>query len=250
MSTARKIIVTGEHNDSGNRYPSFDEAGNTLLWQEVPVLDFERLAQEEGLFEEMVTKPFDWIVFTSVRAVRFWTEALIESGIDFPIETQVACIGETTARAAEMDGYTPDFFPTEPGSECFLAEFEDMISNRSDKPSVVIPAALGGRTTISDRLKLLGCTVNRLSIYKTKPRLDIKNHLTQKDLDEAALVLFTSPSSVDAVGSLFNLHPQLKIGSMGAFTRDHLLKLGLSDVLVLPEGDFQRVGEILGESLC
>lgn len=245
MLSTKKIIVTGEHNDSGNRYPSSDGAGNTLLWQEVPVLDFERMPLENRLFDQMDEKPFDWIIFTSVRAVRFWTEALLESGIDFPIETQVACIGETTARAAEMDGYTPDFYPTEPGSESFLIEFEDMISNRSDKPSVVIPAALGGRTTISDRLKLLGCAVSRLSIYKTSPRADIKSHLTQKELDEAALVLFTSPSSVDAVGALFDLHPNLKIGSMGNFTREHLLKRGVTDVLVLPEGDFQRVGEIL-----
>lgn len=245
MLSTKKIIITGEHNDSGNRYPSSDGAGNTLLWQEVPVLDFERMPLEGKLFDQMGQKPFDWIIFTSVRAVRFWTEALLESGTDFPIETQVACIGETTARAAEMDGYTPDFYPTEPGSESFLHEFEDMISNRSDKPSVLIPAALGGRTTISDRLRLLGCAVTRISIYQTKPRSDIQSHLTQKDLDEAALVLFTSPSSVDAVGTLFSLHSKLKIGSMGSFTRDHLLKRGLTDVLILPEGDFQRVGEIL-----
>ena len=58
----------------------------------------------------MTEKPFDWIIFTSVRAVRFWSDFLLEQGIDFPIETQVACIGETTAHAAEMDGILPIFF--------------------------------------------------------------------------------------------------------------------------------------------
>ncbi|NBT59304.1 uroporphyrinogen-III synthase, partial [bacterium] len=151
MRTNKKIIVTGEHNDSGNRYPSNDNTGTTLLWQEVPVLDFERLPVEEKLFKEMAEKPFDWIIFTSVRAVRFWSDILLEHNLDFPIETQVACIGETTAHAAEMDGYTPDFFPTEPGSEMFLQEFEDLLSNRAQKPRIIIPAALGGRTMISDR---------------------------------------------------------------------------------------------------
>lgn len=245
MPTCKKIIVTGEHNDSGNRYPATDQEGNTLLWQEVPVLDFERLPIDSTVKTLVSEKPFDWIIFTSVRAVRFWTEFLLEQGIDFPIETQVACIGETTAHAAEMDGYTPDFFPTEPGSEKFLEEFEDLLSNRSDKPRIIIPAALGGRTTISDRLKQLGCEVLRLSIYKTTPRLDIQSHLTQKDLEQAALVLFTSPSSVDAVGSLFNLSEQVKVGSMGKFTQEHLEKKGISEVLLLPEGDFQKVSEIL-----
>jgi len=245
MPCHKRIIVTGEHNDSGNRYPAVDNQGNTLLWQEVPVLNFERLPVEENFLNSMGDKPFDWIIFTSVRAVRFFSELLMESGIDFPIETQVACIGETTSHAAEMDGYTPDFFPTEPGSEKFLEEFEDLLSNRAEKPRILIPAALGGRTTISDRLKELGCEVARLAIYKTLPRTDIEGHLSQKDLEEAALVLFTSPSSVDAVGGLFNIHPNVKVGSMGQFTREHLEKKGVSEVLILPEGDFQKVGEIL-----
>jgi uroporphyrinogen-III synthase len=245
MRGNKKIIVTGEHNDSGNRYPAADKTGNTLLWQEVPVLNFERLPVEEKLFTEMAQKPFDWIIFTSVRAVRFWSEILLEHNTDFPVETQVACIGETTAYAAEMDGYTPDFFPTEPGSEIFLEEFEDLLSNRSEKPRVLVPAALGGRTTISDRLRMLGCEVVRLPIYKTTPRNDISAHLSQKDLEEAALVLFTSPSSVDAVSSLFELNNKVTVGSMGTFTRDHLINKGISNVLVLPEGDFQKVGEIL-----
>jgi len=245
MPLSKKIIVTGEHNDSGNRYPSVDRDGNVLLWQEVPVLDFEKLPVERVFFDKMVEKPFDWIIFTSVRAVRFWSEFLLENGIDFPIETQVACIGETTAHAAEMDGFTPDFYPTEPGSEMFLQEFEDLLSNRSEKPRLVIPAALGGRTIISDRLKLLGCEVLRLPIYQTVPRTDIQSHLSQKDLDEAALVLFTSPSSVDAVSALFDLHGKVKVGSMGSFTKNHLEKKGISEVLLLPEGDFQKVSEIL-----
>lgn len=245
MPVHKKIIVTGEHNDSGNRYPSVDRLGNTLLWQEVPVLDFERLAIERTFFDQMVQKPFDWIIFTSVRSVRFWSELLLENGMDFPIETQVACIGETTAHAAEMDGYHPDFYPTEPGSEVFLEEFEDLLSNRSDKPRVLVPAALGGRTTISDRLRSLGCEVVRLPVYQTKPRADIKTHLSQKDLDEAALVLFTSPSSVDAVSALFDIHNKVKVGSMGSFTKTHLELKGISKVLLLPEGDFQKVGDIL-----
>jgi uroporphyrinogen-III synthase len=87
--------------------------------------------------------------------------------------------------------------------------------------------------------------VVRLPIYKTTPRNDISAHLSQKDLEEAALVLFTSPSSVDAVSSLFELNTKVNIGSMGTFTRDHLISKGISNVLVLPEGDFQKVGEIL-----
>lgn len=245
MPTNKKIIVTGEHNDSGNRYPSSDLKGNTLLWQEVPVLNFDRLPVDSAFFSSMSAQPFDWVIFTSVRAVRFWSELLLEHSVDFPIETQVACIGETTAHAAEMDGYTPDFFPTEPGSEMFLAEFEELLSNRSEKPRVLVPAALGGRTTISDRLRRLGCEVQRLSIYKTSPRSDIGAHLTQKDLDEAALVLFTSPSSVDAVSSLFSLHSKVRVGSMGTFTREHLMTKGIAHAVLLPEGDFQKVGEIL-----
>jgi len=115
-----KIFVTGEHEDLETRAPRALE-GRPLQWTQLAVLRFDRLPIEPELVEKLVREPMGWIIFTSPRAVRFWSEVLLENGVDFPLETQVACIGEATAEAASGDGFTPDFYPTEPGTEKFLA---------------------------------------------------------------------------------------------------------------------------------
>ena len=199
-----------------------------------------------SVIDQLVKKPVDWILFTSTRSVRFWAETLLEKGVDFPAETQVACIGEHTAQMADQDGFTADFYPTEPGSEKFLEEFESLIGNDSEKPSVFIPMAEGGRMTIRDRLRALGCEVTTLPIYRTLPREDARNTDDPGgDCRDAALILFTSPSSVDAFLKNFPLPPAEKIASLGTLTAEHLKTLGIAHPKVLPEGDFQRIEEVI-----
>ncbi len=240
-----RIIVTGEYQDLDSKFPSeLGHRGTPLEWIAVPVLRFERLPVSPELVRNLEEHPSDWILFTSQRSVHYWAELLMELGIDFPVQTQVACIGEKTAEAASQDGFTPDFYPTEPGSEKFLEEFEDLLSNSQIKPSVFIPMAEGGRPLISDRLKTLGCSVTVLPLYKTFPRDDIGRFLTQEDIAKSSMILFTSPSSVDAFVRQFSIPEGVAVGSIGRFTSEHLQKKGISSQL-LPEGDFERIGEIL-----
>ena len=69
--------------------------------------------------------------------------------------------------------------------------------------------------------------------------------MTQEEITRAALVLFTSPSSVDAFMKNFALPPEEKIASLGRFTAEHLKKRGVANPKVLPEGDFQRIEEVI-----
>jgi len=240
-----RIIVTGEHQDLDAKFPTeLGHRGTPLEWIAVPVLRFERLPVDPAIIHNLCEHPSDWILFASQRSVHFWAELLLEQGADFPIQTQVACIGEKTAEAASNDGFTPDFYPTEPGSEKFLEEFEELLSNSSIKPSLFIPMAEGGRTAVAERLKELGCSVTVLSLYKTFPREDIGRFLSQEDLQRSSMVLFTSPSSVDAFLTQFQIPDGMPVGSLGKFTSDYLEKKGFSSQ-ILPEGDFERIGEIL-----
>lgn len=240
-----RILITGEHDDLASRCPSQLETGETLEWVQLPVLQFERLPVAPELVERLVQKPMNWILFTSQRSVQFWSEVLLENGVEFPLETQVACIGEQTAEVANRDGFNADFYPTEPGTEAFLSEFEDLMSNNSDRPSVFIPMAEGGRTTIRDRLKELGCEVLSIPLYRSVPRKDLGTVLSEKELENFDLILFTSPSSFDAFSKAFRVPGEVKIASLGRYTAQHLIHKGLSDQKQLPDGDFQRIGEVL-----
>lgn len=240
-----RIVVTGEREDLDHRLPTeLGYNGLPLEWISVPVLRFERLSVDSGKLQDYVENPRDWIIFTSTRAVQFWSEILMEEALDFPLETQVACIGSRTAEAANQDGFTPDFYPTEPGSEKFLEEFEHLISNNSVKPSVLLPMAEGGRTTIAERLTQLGCKVTVIPLYRTLPREDVGRSITQEEIKRSSMIVFTSPSSVDAFIRHFSIPEDIRVASIGKFTSEYLSGKGVKNQ-ILPGGDFERVGELL-----
>lgn len=240
-----RIVVTGEREDLDRKLPSeLGYNGLPLEWITVPVLKFEKLNVDEEAVKGQLTPPPDWIIFTSTRAVTFWSELLLQLGLDFPLETQVACIGEKTAEAANQDGFTPDFYPTEPGSEKFLEEFEDLISNNLAKPRVFMPTAEGGRAMIPERLKELGCAVTTLPLYRTMAREDVGRVVSQEEIKKSSMIVFTSPSSVDAFIKNFSIPEDILVASLGKYTSDHLAGRGIENRIV-PAGDFERVGELL-----
>jgi len=240
-----RILVTGEREDLDHRLPSeLGFNGLSLEWISLPLLRFERLTVDAEVIENALAIPPEWIIFTSIRTVTFWSELLMETGVDFPLESQVACIGETTAEAANQDGFTPDFYPTEPGSEKFLEEFEHLLSNNSVKPRVLIPISESGRGLIALRLKELGCTVTTLPIYRTIAREDAGRWISQEQIAKSSMIIFTSPSSVDAFLQNFSVPENISVACLGKYTSEYLSKKGLKNRIV-PGGDFERVGELL-----
>lgn len=245
MDKKLRILVTGERDDMESRCPQeWAGEGIPLEWTSLPVLEFRRLPIDPSLLQDLVSKPRNWIIFPSARAVTFWNEALLEAELDFPIETQVACVGYQTAEWASRDGYSADFYPSEPGTEGFLKEFEFLVATHEVKPSVVIPMALGGRTTLRDSLKAAGCDVLAVPLYETSPAKDLSERYSQHQVNGCAAIIFTSPSSVDAFRSCFQIPKNVKVASLGKFTSAYLTSLGL-DHKVLPSGDFQKIGEVL-----
>ena len=244
MKEFLRILVTGESAEDDASLPR-EAAGRALEWTALGVLAFERIVVPPALVIGIATEPFGWVVLASPRAVRFFGELLLENGIELPPETRVACLGARTAEAAASDGFTPDFVPTEPGSEGFLAEFEARLGRAGARPSVLLPAAEGGRLAIRDRLAALGCPVHRLSLYRSLPRTDLAAQLPEGALSAFGAIVFTSPSSVDALLSQFDLPPGVRVLSLGTFPGEHLARRGVGDVRVLPHGDYQRIGEVL-----
>lgn len=244
MQTPIKILVTGERDGVG-AFPTALPDGTPIEWSTLPVLAFERLPVAPDLVERLILKPAEWAIFTSSRSVQFWTEELLAAGWDFPLETRVACIGSRTADAAAEVGLTPDFVPARPGTEGFLAEFEPMIKRKPVRPTVFLPMAEGGRPTLEARLKKLGCEVLRLPLYRTRTLEDLSERMTQERLNSYTLILFTSPSSVDALMHNFALTPEVSLAAIGTFTADYLQNQGLGARKVLPDGDFARIAEVL-----
>jgi len=214
-------------------------------WVEIPTLRYEAIDWPRGIQEGLIAKPFDWIIFSSRRSLSFFSDFLKKANREFPVESQIACIGESTARFAEEQGWFSDFYPTESGSEGFLKEFEDLISNNRIKPRVFMPSALNGRRLIADRLRELGCEVCLVPIYQGL-RINPEDSASSLALVNGcdALIL-TSPTQAEAFLDYYPLRSETRLIAMGDFTNDHLRTRGFEKVISLPNSDFSRLGEIL-----
>ncbi len=239
-----RILITGDKQDLASRLPK-QSAHTSLEWIPVPVLQFEAIPVSKMALSRLSEVPVDWIIFTSPRAVRFWSQALLNEGYEMHTDTKVACIGERTALAADTDGFTPDFFPLLPGTEEFLAEFELTLKAQRRPATIIVPSAEKGRGDLQKSLLALGCQVLTLPVYRTKPIKNIQVPLTSEELADLDLLFFTSPSSVKAFTAQVPLPAGVPIGCLGTYTATHLKKMGVSSPRILPSADYERIGELL-----
>jgi uroporphyrinogen-III synthase len=227
----KKILVTGEHIFSP--HPQYEVTS-------IPIFDYHKISVDLSILKPTP----QWIIFTSPRSVRFFSEILLDAQEELPLEIQIACIGNETSEVAQYEGYEVDFFPVDAGSEGFLEEFEALLANVTEKPKVVIVQAKKGRNLLQQKLSALGCMVTSLEVYEKTPRVNLKNILEEKPLKNFDLVLFTSPSSFEAVQSVSEIAKDSPIAAMGTFTSAHLTAQGYIHK-ILPNGDFERLEELL-----
>ncbi len=147
---------------------------------------------EEGL-ENLGS--YDWIVFTSPRAVA----AVQELEPHAPVGVRVAAVGATTARQLRSTGWQVDLEPRSAGSEGLVEEFRRI---GCEGLRLFFPASSIARETISEKLTALGATVDRVVAYRTVPAsLDPGQCLAAIDAGAASVVTFTSPSAVAGLES-------------------------------------------------
>lgn len=141
---------------------------------------------------------FDWIVFTSARAVAAFTSVLAARGLDARRFSRVrlAAIGAGTARALrDIAGLQVDLVPRRSVAEGLLAELGAVRGKR-----LLIPRALVARDVLPRELVRRGAAVTVVPLYRTDPDragLDRFSALVQAGGLDAAI--FASGSTVDFV---------------------------------------------------
>lgn len=143
----------------------------------------------EGVAVAVDPAGYDWIVFTSARAVAHWTARMSP-------ETRIACVGPATADAVRARGREPDYVPERHDAEALaggLAAATDLAGAR-----VLFPCSDLARPTIEERLGAAGATIVRAECYRTVPA----DALPPAAREVADVVVFLSPSAVEAFAAL------------------------------------------------
>lgn len=154
-----------------------------------PVITF--VATEARLLEPYLAAlgEFDWLVFTSGNAVRYFFDAYdaLDKGPTLP---SIAAVGQATAELLAERGIQADFLPKVFSGEALAAGLGDLGGRR-----VLLPRALGGRPETVAALQAQGAEVVDVPLYETvtaEPEPQALAEIT-RGVD---VITFTSPSSV------------------------------------------------------
>jgi uroporphyrinogen III methyltransferase/synthase len=209
---------------------------------EVPTIAVEpprTPTQMERAIKGLVTGRYEWIVFTSVNAVRAVREKFEEFGLDARAfaGVKIACVGEATAASVEAFGIKPELVPSgEQSSEGLLADFPpyDEVLDPIDR--VLLPRADIATETLAAGLRELHWEIDDVTAYRTvraaPPAAEIRDAIKSGGFQA---VCFTSSSTVrNLVGIAGKPHARTVVACIGPQTAATAKEFGLR-VDVQPE---------------
>ncbi len=196
-------------------------------------------APMERAIKGLVDGRYQWVVFTSVNAVRAIWEKFLEFGLDARAFSgvSIACADEASRDAVRALGIKPDLVAEDTASTAGLLEVfpeYDEILDPVDR--ILLPRADIATETLADGLRDIGWEIDDVTAYRTvraaPPPAPVREAIKSGGFDA---VLFTSSSTVrNLVGIAGKPHSRSLVGVLGPKTAETAREFGLR-VDVQPE---------------
>jgi uroporphyrinogen III methyltransferase/synthase len=176
---------------------------------------------------------YNWVIFTSVNAVRVVRDRLEALGRDSRAfgAAKIAAIGPATTDALAEIGLRADFVPSQFVAEAVVAEWlqPDMVGAR-----VLLPRAKEARELLPDKLREMGAVVDVVTAYETV-RDSSASELIREELLNGSIdfITFTSSSTVknfvESIGAehLEAIFKDARVASIGPVTSETARGLGI-----------------------
>ncbi|MEM1094610.1 MAG: uroporphyrinogen-III synthase [Bacteroidota bacterium] len=139
---------------------------------------------------------YDWVVFTSANAARFFAEVVdAEARMQIAERAQIAAVGPATADQLAALGLAPTLV-----AEQHVAEgLAEALGNLQGQ-SVLLPQAAMARATLGNMLQTQGARVTIVPLYETVAVMPSEATLAELDHD-ACVFTFTSSSTVTGLAT-------------------------------------------------
>ncbi|MBX6423319.1 uroporphyrinogen-III C-methyltransferase [Thermosulfurimonas sp. F29] len=224
----KRIVVTRTREQASKLVESLEALGAECL--EIPTIRIvppESFEPLDAALREI--ESFDWVIFTSQNAVRYFRERLYAAGKDARSlsRARIAVIGTATARALEDVGLKADLIPEEFRAEGLVAAFErvDLKGRR-----ILLPRAEVAREILPERLREMGATVEVVPAYRTVLPEESRRALISALEEGVDMVTFTSSSTARNFFRLIEgrerLLENVVLASIGPITSQTLRDLG------------------------
>jgi uroporphyrinogen-III synthase len=181
----KTVLITRSANQSADFVHQLHNLGATTIL--LPLIQTAATNQSE-LKRVFNSDNFDWIIFTSTNAVKFFFNSIEPKSIS----SKIAAVGEKTKRALKEIGIPTDFIPSQ-----FTAK---QLANElpiSENDSILIPRSDLAKNESVEILENKLCTVTTISIYKNSPKNYSSLELKKLFHQEIDYITFTSSSIVN-----------------------------------------------------
>jgi uroporphyrinogen-III synthase len=196
---------------------------------------------------------FDWVVFTSVNGVRYFTERMETLGVPMSTlaERRLAAIGPATASALARVCRPPDVVP-----EQFLSDALPDALRCVQGLRILLPRADIARKEMASELQRRGAEVVEVAVYRVQQEMGVGT-IAVSNLPTPDLITLTSPSAARSLAKMLeeggraNWLAQVPIICIGPITADAVRELGYQPARVATEHTIQGlVQAILEEVKC
>jgi uroporphyrinogen III methyltransferase/synthase len=225
----RKIVVTRAQDQAGDLSERLRSLGADAI--ELPVIAIQPPKDSAPLDRAIANLgDYDWLIFTSVNAVRFFLDRLDRSPHDLrSLKARICAVGPSTRRAIEDLHLKVDLMPAEYVADSLVGAFE---KGQLNGKRILMPQAAVARDVIPNELSKLGAQVDVLEAYCNviPENAAARAHAVFSADGKPDWITFTSSSTVDntiAVAGREALHG-IRIASIGPVTSITARKHGLT----------------------
>lgn len=223
--------------------------------EQVPTISVEpprNPQQMDKAIRGLVEGRFEWVVFTSVNAVKAVREKFDEYGLDARAFSglKVASVGDKTAEAIRGWGIRPDLVPSgEQSAQGLLEEWPPYDHLLDPINRIFLPRADIATETLVAGLEELGWEVDDVTAYRTvraaPPPAAVREAIKTGRFDA---VLFTSSSTVrNLVGIAGKPHPGTVVAVIGPQTAKTAEEHGLQVDVLAPTPSAEQLADALAD---
>jgi uroporphyrinogen-III synthase len=191
----KRVVVTRATEQAHELAHSLEALGAEVLL--LPTVRFAAVEDSQALDAVLHgLAEFDWILFTSQNAVRFFCRRTHELGLQISTlqarRPLIAAVGSATAMAATHEGFRVDSVPTSHSGEALAQELWGAIGDRK----VLLPRSDRADDRLPDALREAGAKVTEVVAYRTAAPESLNPQILKSIRDaEVDAIVFASPSA-------------------------------------------------------
>lgn len=226
----KRIVVTRAASQNDSLCQLLNDGGAEAV--EAPLIEFKPLYREgQDLPYLDRLEAFDWILFSSSNAIRFF-HALKPQPV-IPAGVKIACVGKQSAKTCSAIYRTPDFIPEKFSSRYLANEIQI-----SEGQRILYPSPVETVSALVESLEQRGASVTRWPIYETL-QASLTEDVERQIRSQPDAITFASPSVVSSFCDQLPDYKELLKNSLvvciGPMTKRRAVELGVAVQIVPTE---------------